>query len=353
MVDFEVNYRAATRLRAGESLYPMTDGHFMFKYLPFSAALYLPLSFLSLGAAKAVWYGITVLCTIALFVVSARLVSPGRTLSRFEVALPALVLAKFCFRELKLGQINTLVVLLLLLMVAEVVPSATERGRPGRAGALWALATAIKPYGLIFLPYFLLRRSWIALASGAAVLAAALLFPALFYGLDGNVALHREWLRTLSQSTPAQLTVNDNVSVVGLVAKWTGDAAFATRAALVTTPLLGLLVLAVMVRGRNVERAPVLECAVLLTLIPLVSPLGWDYQLLTSVLAVTLLAHRWDSFPRKARVVLGLDLAIIALSIYDLVGRAAYQTFMAWSVLTPAFLLVVGYVSWLRLRRLA
>jgi hypothetical protein len=36
MVDFRVNYQAGARLAAGEPLYRVEDGHFMFKYLPFS-----------------------------------------------------------------------------------------------------------------------------------------------------------------------------------------------------------------------------------------------------------------------------------------------------------------------------
>ena len=42
MRDFEVNFRAAERLRAGESLYQTSDGHYMFKYFPSSALLYVP-----------------------------------------------------------------------------------------------------------------------------------------------------------------------------------------------------------------------------------------------------------------------------------------------------------------------
>ena len=37
MADFRVNYRAAQRLLAGQTLYERADAHWMFKYLPASA----------------------------------------------------------------------------------------------------------------------------------------------------------------------------------------------------------------------------------------------------------------------------------------------------------------------------
>lgn len=83
------------------------------------------------------------------------------------------------------------------------------------------------------------------------------------------------------------------------------------------------------------------------------SPLGWDYQFLTSVLALTLLARHWNDFPRPCRFLLGATLFFIGFSIYDVMGRAAYQKFMAWSLLTACFLLVISYLAYLRYTRKA
>jgi hypothetical protein len=340
MRDFEVNYRAGQRLRAGESLYRTSDGHYMFKYFPSSALLYVPLSFLPLPTAKALWYGLTIVCSLALFILSKRLVW-GREAAPFVLlAIPPIVLTKFFVVEIKLGQINILVTLVLLLM-------ASARSE-ARAGALWGLATAMKPYGLIFLPYYVARLRFLALAVGLAVLAAAFLLPSAFYGFERNLEVHREWFRTLSQSTPREVGSADNVSLAAFVTKWSLPPELAAWLVLG----LGILILLILRWGRGLPRAAVLEVGALLVLIPLVSPLGWDYQFLTSVLAITLLARHWTDFPRPCRWLLGANLCVIAFSIYDLMGRAAYQKFMAWSLLTPSFLLVVGYLGFLRYRRL-
>jgi len=340
MRDFEVNHRAGERLRAGESLYQISDGHYMFKYFPSSALLYVPLSFLPLPAAKALWYGLTVVCSLALFVVSKRLVWGREPVPWYLLAMPPVVLAKFFVVEIKLGQINALVTLVLLFMI-----SARSEAR---AGALWGLATAMKPYGLIFLPYYVVRARFVALATGLTVLVGAFLLPSAFYGFEGNLELHREWFRTLSESTPSQLASADNVSLAAFLTKWSLPPELAAWLVLG----LGILMLLILRWGKGLPRAAVLEVGALLVLIPLVSPLGWDYQFLTSVLALTLLARRWTDFPRPCRWLLAANLFVIGFSIYDAIGRAAYQRFMAWSVLTASFLLVLGYLGYLRYRRL-
>ena len=112
MRDFEVNYTAGKRLRAGDSLYQTSDGHYMFKYFPSSALLYIPLSLLPLPAAKALWFALTVLSTVAVFVLSKRIVWEGKAAAPwYLLAIPPLVLAKFFVVEIKLGQINALVTL--------------------------------------------------------------------------------------------------------------------------------------------------------------------------------------------------------------------------------------------------
>jgi alpha-1,2-mannosyltransferase len=341
MVDFEVNYQAGARLRAGEGLYRTSDGHYMFKYFPFSALCYVPFSLLPLGAAKAIWYSLSVVGSILCFVASKRLAPP---LSPYLAAIAPAVLAKFFFREMQLGQINVFVTLLFLWMLAE-----TLAGRGARAGALWGLATAVKPYGFLFFPYWIVRRDFRALGSGVAVLGAAFLVPSLFYGFAENAAAHRQWFETLSQSTPSQLGTADNVSIPGFLAKWGLSPALAVP----ITILLAAGVLALIVRGRELPRSSVLEVGVLLVLIPLVSPLGWDYQFLTSVLAVTLLARHWNDFGAAGRSILGANLFVIGFSIYDLMGREAYGAFMRWSILTLAFLAILAFLASLRWRRLA
>jgi alpha-1,2-mannosyltransferase len=347
MVDFSVNYRAGQRLEAGETLYQRGDGHYMFKYLPVSALIYLPLSHLPIELAKATWFAMSLLVLAGSLALVLHLVPvPHRP---YLLLLSVLVLAKYFLHELRLGQINILVSTLMLLATSALSKPAEPR-HDAAAGALAGIATALKPYAAVFFPYFLLKRNWTAAAAGICVLAIALWVPAIFYGARGNIQVLREWATTLSQSTPGQLTNNDNVSVFAFFAKWFARPADALAASCLVLAVLALLMLAVIVRGRNARSSFALECAMLLTLVPLISPLGWDYTFLMSLLAVALLINAFEAFPKTARLILAVNFVIIAVAVFDIMGRRAYSAYMEWSVTTVNFLIVVAALAYLRFR---
>jgi hypothetical protein len=353
MADFSVFYRAGQRLRLGETLYRQSDGHYQFKYMPFSAFLYLPLTLVPLGAAKAAWYAVVIISTGLVFCLTIRLLRPGRRKAVLICVIAAIVLGRYFLREIELGQVNALITALLLLMILSFDSGPPGRGAPrwrvGRAtGPGWGLAAALKPYALIFLPYFLLKKKWQTAAGGLAVLGLAVLAPAVFYGLEGNFIVLGEWRSSLSASTRGLLSTQDNVSFMGFLAKRTGNQDLQRLLyALVLAGLAGL-VFALIRLGRKTPRPHVLECFLLLALIPIVSPLGWDYTMLSAAPAVMLVVSHLDKYPRPARVFLGLTFAAIAFSLYDVMGRALYARFMSWSMITVGFMILVGYISYLR-----
>lgn len=347
MVDFAVNHQAGQRLAAGETLYQTGDGHYMFKYLPFSAILYLPFAALPLEFAKPLWFGLSVAAMLAMCGLASRLVSGGDV--RYLAIVPALILAKYFLHELRLGQINILVTLIMMLAARALTRPGVRQGL--LAGALAGLATALKPYAALLFLYYIVKRRWMSLGAGLGVLLAALVIPAVFYGADGNADVLRQWASTLSGSTPELLGSNDNVSVIAFFTKWTGDPARALPLTGLVLGVLAVLTLVVIIRGGDRPESPVLESALVLTLIPLISPLGWDYTFLMSLLATAILVHHLRAFPVLVRGLLIVNFAIVALALYDVMGREAYSTFMQWSVTTVNFLVIVGGLTYLRFRR--
>jgi hypothetical protein len=354
MIDFEVNYKAGKRLGGGESLYQVEDGHFMFKYLPSSALLYLPLSFLPLNVAKAFWYFIVAFCLCSLVYVSAKIIALEERKSVYLLIFPPLILARYFLRELHLGQINALVTMILLFMIWFLIykKNTMPSKKDVYAGLLWGLATALKPYALIFLPYFLLKKKWKSLLSGAGFLFLALLIPAAFYGFRGNIIILKEWISTLSRSAPALLASQDNISIIAFFMKWTENQNLSFLLSGLVMVLLAFLVLAVILIGRKIDRSPVLECSILLILIPLISPLGWDYTLLMSVLGVTIIIRNFSGYSKFWRGFLVFNFFIITFSLYDIMGRDLYAGFMSWSVITINFLILIGFLMHLRFRKI-
>jgi Glycosyltransferase family 87 len=348
MPDFEVYWTAAVRARAAEPLYRAEDAHFQFKYLPAFAVLAIPIGFLPLPAAKAVWFTTSVALLVILIASGIRMLPEIRRPRWFLVAAAVVVMGKFYGHELVLGQVN---LLLGVLVGAAVV---LLRGRhEAAAGALLAAAVIVKPYAVIFLPWLAARRRVASIGAATGGLLFALLLPTTIYGVDGNVRLLADWWRTVAGSTAPNLLNNDNVSAAAMWAKWLGPG---DRAAWLATAT-GLLLLgaAALVHARRADlRFPEgLEAAFLLTLIPLLSPQGWDYVFLLATPAVLILTNYSEEFRPSARAVLVAALLTIGLSLFDVMGRATYARFMALSIISVCFLIVVTMLAILRLRRIA
>jgi hypothetical protein len=347
MADFDVYRRAGARAAAGEALYRVEDEHYQLKYLPAFAILAIPAALLPATAAKGLWFIGSVALIPVLLAWSLALLPSRRKAAWVLAGITLLVMAKFYGHELVLGQVNLLLTALILAAVLLVA-----RGREAPAGLFLALAVIVKPYAVIFLPWFAALRAWRALGAACAGVAAALVLPALVYGVRGAVALHLDWWHTVTTSTAPNLLNPDNVSIAAMYAKWIGIGPPAARLAAVTAAaLLGLAALAFLRRGRAHPAG--LEAALLLTMIPLLSPQGWDYVFLLSTPAVMYLVNYDADLPVPLRLLTWLTLAAIGLSVYDVLGRRAYAAFMAVSAISVCYLVVIAALLTLRLRRVA
>jgi hypothetical protein len=348
MPDFEVYWHAGVRAAAAQPLYRIEDGHYQFKYLPAFAVLAIPIGLVPLQPAKALWLAVSVALLAVLVASSLALLPERRRPAWLLAAVTVAAMAKFYGHELVLGQAN-----ILLGTTVVVAVHRLQRGRDVTAGLLVALAVIIKPYAVIALPWLACRRRIGAVAAAAGGGAAALVLPAALYGVQGNAALHREWWRTVTGSTAPNLLNADNVSLPAMYAKWLGAGSPAAWLAAATAIVLVAFAAVVCVRSRDVPRPDGLEAALLLTLIPLLSPQGWDYVFLLSTPAIVFLVNYADRLPGALRIAAIAAMAAIGASIYDVMGRAAYAAFMRWSVISVCYLIVVAALCALRFRRVA
>ncbi|MEO8076138.1 MAG: glycosyltransferase family 87 protein [Acidobacteriota bacterium] len=348
MPDLAVYWTAAVRARAAEPLYRIEDQHYQHKYLPAFAIFAIPLGLVPLAAAKATWFVVTVALIAALVTLSLGLLPDRRKPAWVLVTLTLLAMAKFYGHEIVLGQVNALLGVLVLFALA-----ALRRGRETRAGLLIALAIVVKPYAVIFLPWLAARRRLQSLTAAALGFVGALALPAVVYGVRGNIDEHRAWWRTVTHSTPPNLRNLDNVSVAGMYAKWLGVGTGATALTVVTLALLGAVAVSIFMRRRAVTAPDGLEGSLLLTLIPLCSPQGWDYVFLLSTPAIMYVLNYEDRLPPLLRAAVGLALVTIGLTLYDVMGRSAYASFMSLSIITVCFFIVIASLWSLRARSAA
>ncbi len=348
MADFEVYWTAASRARGAEPLYRAEDGHYQFKYLPAFAVLAIPVGLVPLETAKIAWFAASVALVAGVLALSVTAL-PERLAPRWVLVAVAIVaMGKFYGHELVLGQVNLLFLFTVLLALVSLNAS-----REAAAGLLLALAVTVKPYAVIFGPWLLARRRWPAVLAFASALAVIAALPAVLYGVGGTVALHVDWWHTVAGSTAPNLTNADNVSIAGMYAKWLGEGGLVRPLALGTSAALLALTALAFARRAGRPRPHVLEGALILTLVPLLSPQGWDYVFLVSTPAIVLLANYQSRLPAPIRILAAASVLIVGLSLYDVMGRALYARFMALSVVTVCFVIVVVALVTLRVRRIA
>ncbi len=307
-----------------------------------------PFGVLDRETGKALWFAISV-GLLALLLRWSVAALPERRLSQGILLGFAIVLmAKFYAHELVLGQVNLLLGALLLMSLLSI-----QIGRPLIAAGLVGVAVFIKPYALILVPWLLVTQGWPAAVMAAGIVALGLLLPAVMYGWSGNLDLLRGWLHTVTDSTLPNLLGNDNVSIAAMWAKWLGPGSVASTLAWLTVAGTLVLVIVTWWRRRSVSAPEYLECALLMLLIPLISPQGWDYVLLLATPAVVCLVDRWRELRRSWQWVLGVALALMGLTMFDVMGRTLYGRFMALSLVSVCALIVAAGLVHVRWRGLA
>jgi hypothetical protein len=346
--DYEVYRRAAVRAVHREPLYRAEDGHYQFKYLPAFAILTLPVGMGPDRVVRACWFASSILLLVVLLRSSVTALPEARRGRGVLIGATFILLAKFYSHEIELGQVNILMTALVVLAVVRM-----RTGRELVAGLLVSAAVVVKPYAVLLVPYLVARRRIGSLAGVAIGLGVALLLPALVYGFDGNLRLLSEWWRTVTETTAPNLMDFNNVSAASVFARWLGPGPTAqTLAAALVLALLGVAAAVFALRG-SVQFPEALEVGLLLTLMPLISPQGWDYVFLLSTLAVMVLVNYADQLPRALRPPVVAALLVVAFSIFDLMGRPAYQRFMRLSIVTICYLVIIAGLAALRARKVA
>lgn len=199
MADFRVYYDAANAFMFDTQLYGKAFGvsSGFYKYSPFAAIPFIPLALLPYAVASFLYY---LILSFAFIWWPLRLMhylaSPQNHFNAKNTGLilflSVLFLLDHIERELHLGNIN---LFLLILAFASFV--SLEQNKILRAGILYGVILLFKPHFLILLPYFIWKKQWKTTAVSALTIGVGFLLPALAKGWQGNVEIHKQWLRAM------------------------------------------------------------------------------------------------------------------------------------------------------------
>jgi hypothetical protein len=300
--DLEAYHRTGRWFLAGRDLYAF--GNLMpYRYLPGVAAVFAPFAALSFPAAREVWSALNGALAFAAALWTSRRMDGGATV-RAALAVPIawLCLLQPFFQEISHGQVDVLV-----LVLALAAFTTEDRGRELAAGALVALAAALKASPIVLALDWALRRRARPIAGvalGAALLAVA---PLPTFGWMGAIRQHLRFLSLnagdiqIRQDEPANQSLWTMAHQLGLGSVGGAVACAALLAAVLST--------------RDLERRRLL----LLASVPLLSGYGWPAGFIVAVplLAALLAGDRIVAWSAGALA------AAVSILSYDVAGSRA------------------------------
>lgn len=348
MSDFGVCYQGGKRIIEGETLYRTLDGHLLYKYSPSSAVFFSLFALLPYEIAKFIWYLLELSILFFILVISYDILPSKQKKKGSVIILSFLVLLRFLAREIELGQVNIFIFFLFIVMLTAVLKKNDVVG-----GLIWGFSLLFKPYALVFLPYFVLKKRLKLIGSGLGITVMGLILPVIFYGFKGNIVILKEWQKTLSQSTVHLLYSYDNASLHAFFLKIlpAENRELAWIFIICFILFIGFSFLWMMRLGKRegLKKPEVLEFSFLFTLIPLFSPLGWYYNYLYSLLAVIFLINVIDKFPPILRYVLIVNFIIIGMSIREIMGKDIFRFYTHYSLVVINYLIVLFYLFYSRM----
>jgi len=326
--DLEVYYQAAQRMVSGEEIYNIAidnDGHrhFIYKYSPTALFLFLPFLLIPYQIAKVVyWIGLTVLIAVCLKKFFKLIIQemPENTKIHTNIILFALLTILIHIdTELHLGQINIWLLALYIFTIESMLS-----GKNGLVGLFLAISIFIKPFGLIFIPFLILKRKYKSLMYFVLFFIMLFALPIIFYpSIDSFLALQKAWFHELAVELGRKqdLFADANHTIFSVLARFTPlkfvliNETFQRIYQIVVLLLLGIAFL-VFDRKNKSELASV---SVLIIFMPLFAFTSKNAFLFAMPLAMYLLAFfKKQNLIYKILVVAGCML--VGGNIYELYG---------------------------------
>ncbi|MFZ4412822.1 MAG: glycosyltransferase family 87 protein [Bacteroidales bacterium] len=196
--DFKVYYLGMQNFLKGDVIYGIPFGldsgfykYSPFALLPFTVFYYMPY----LIAAVLFYFLVAAAIGITLYKIYHLLlqVFNFKDVKQNKVLyFTTLILLNHFYRELHLGNVNMLLLLLYMLSLGEIY-----KNKQYTAGILIGIGLLFKLHFIVLLPVLLLFRKFKASATVLITFVAGLLLPVLFIGFEANNALLKAWLEAM------------------------------------------------------------------------------------------------------------------------------------------------------------
>lgn len=357
LIDLEVYYRAAERIMQGNELYRTIEEdpyeHYVYKYSPPAALLFIPLTFLGFQAAKVVYWVVLTLTLFAILLrlkyIFARINLPDKS-TTWAIILVILISGTHIYRELELGQVNLLLTGMFVIALHYLLK---HNNTP--AAALLALSIFIKPFGLIFLPLLIVYKRYRAILYIMVFMIVFFFLPMLFYhDFEQFIHLYSSWINELliEMEDKQELLMNGNHTIFSVLARHFG-LEFVTGSAFLRYiyQLLLLLIIAFIflwhIFKRKVDKGFARLYIIFIAIIPLLAYTSANAFIFTLPLLLYLLFN-FRQFNIYYKILFIISAILIGGNIYDLLGRELSEILWNHSVYTwgTIGLLIIVFGQW-------
>lgn len=355
MYDFEVYYRAAGRILQAENLYrPIEDGHYYFKYAPVSAIYFLPFTIFGLQMAKVIFWLLSAGIIAHIVLLSVQMAGGWEGSSSRRVLMITLLTFMihlvFIEFEIHLGQVNIILLWLYLLAIRSY-----QKDHWFLVALYLALSLFIKPFGLILLPFLILRRQWSSSIGFIVLVTLLAALPLLFFrSVHSTIDQYQLWLGELviELGNKQDLLLPGNHSMFSLILRYSPlrwfvrseNSQMVYQLCVLIALAAGFLILIVRIREKSYHEFILMS--LLVAMIPLLA--YTNINLFMFVLPLTaIVLVQFMEMKVVFRILAVAGMILLGFNWRDLWGYTLADKYEEWSLLAIGAMMLV--VTGLRL----
>jgi hypothetical protein len=199
--DFKVYYLAMQNFLNGEPIYGIPFGldSGFYKYSPFALLPFSVFYFVPFNIAASIYYFLIAIAIIILinkvYQLFVRIFNIKEEKKNLILYLTTIVLINHFYRELHLGNVNVLLLLLYVISMEFIT-----KDRQWIAGLLMGIGILFKLHFIILLPVLLIFKKFKASASLVITFLLGLFIPSFFLGFEQNFSILADWFETLAKA---------------------------------------------------------------------------------------------------------------------------------------------------------
>ncbi|MCD4654018.1 DUF2029 domain-containing protein [bacterium] len=311
----------------------LSQNFYPYIYFPMLALMCMPFAMLSFNAAQWIWFGLSTIFLYASLGVLSKLISdyvPGSVQQRrvlgMIIVLACSIMETFYTNAIN-GQVNTLILLLLVLFIA-----ALSKNRDIAGGICLGFLIIIKPQPAIIIPYLLLTRRFRTAISTILTATIGTIITSWIIGVNNFIYYLKEVAPTFNMIKtsfpPIMIHAPPNSSLPGALSRLfldspgtTAPFSQVTYVALISRlAVVGILITTfILIIKRSIQSKPTfavlwLNSSWLILVSLIISPLTWSHHyVLLLVLFIPYLVAAWSL--RNKMIFLSIAACWLTLSI--------------------------------------